>query len=67
MFIYCHNLDLGNDTVSSTLDNLNTTTASTRASAAPSIGDEEFDMFAQARQSFDQGKQTMQYVCKLGI
>ena len=51
-------VDLDSNSVSENLDT--TTAASSRASAAPSIGDEEFDMFAQARQSFDHGNQAMQ-------
>ena len=45
----------GGGTVSGTLDTLNTTPATT-GSATAAAGDEDFDMFAQSRQSFEQNK-----------
>ena len=45
---------VNNTTISDTLGGLNTTPA-----AAGTSGDDDFDMFAQSRQSFDQHKAAM--------
>jgi hypothetical protein len=50
-------INIGGSTVTSQLDNLSRTNANT-GQAAPD--DDDFDMFAQSRQSFDQNRQQMQ-------